>query len=402
MQYRTNPRNNDNLSQLGFGCMRFPHKGRQIDQEKVTAMIDYAISQGVNYFDTAYIYPGSEEALGKALKKLGKRDDVKIATKLPPYLVRSRDDFDRIFNKQLERLGTNRIDYYLMHMLPDTSSWERLKNMGIEGWLAEKKRANEIINVGFSFHGGRAEFKRLVGANDWDFCMVQYNYLDENNQAGKEGVRYASDHGLPVFIMEPLRGGMLVNGLPKNAVDIFKNADQERSLAGWGLSWLYDQPEITLVLSGMGDVGQLSENIELASKYAPGHLTDKEHSAYKGAVAAVNQAVRVPCTGCGYCMSCPHGVDIPSCFTAYNERYVHGYMSGIRHYFMTTGALSTKPSNASLCKKCGRCEKKCPQSIKIIDRLDEVSRRLESFWFRPVTKLARKVMLRTDTSHDRP
>jgi len=391
MQYRTNPKNGDQLSALGLGCMRFPRKGVRLDQEKTTGMVKAAIAHGVNYFDTAYIYPGSEEALGTALHDTGLRDKVKIATKLPLVLCKNSADFDKYFNRQLARLKTDRVDYYLMHMLCDTGRWELLKSMGIIEWIRRQKSQGKIINLGFSYHGGRHEFLQLIDAYDWDFCMIQYNYLDEHNQAGKSGLQYAAQKGLPVFVMEPLRGGMLANALPKAAAEIFASSGKGRTAVQWGLRWVWDQPEVTLLLSGMGDITQIEQNCAAAAESSAGCLSDAEREAYPRAVKAINRATKVPCTACGYCMPCPANVDIPTCLSCYNES--HGkYVDGMRHYFMNTGAISSKQSNASKCIDCGKCEEHCPQSIEIRSQLKKVRRRLESFWYRPLGAVARKFM----------
>ncbi len=392
MQYSVNPRNGDRLSRLGLGAMRLPRKGGQVDQERTTALVQAAVARGVNYFDTAYIYPGSEEALGNALAQTGLRDQVYIATKLPHYLCKTAADFDRMFDKQLQRLRTDHVDYYLMHMLSNATAWQRLCGLGIENWIAEKRRSGQIRNVGFSFHGGRIDFAQLLDAHGWDFCMIQYNYMDEYNQAGKDGLTLASEKGLPVFVMEPLRGGMLATGLPQEAQSIFSAADSARSPAAWGLRWVWNHPEVTLLLSGMGAEAQLDENARVAETALPGTLSDPELAVYAQALQAINRAYKIPCTGCGYCMPCPRGVDIPTCFSCYNESYARGFSNGVRNYLMTTGVLSSTQSNAAKCVKCHACEKHCPQQIPISDRLGDVSRRLESFWFRPAAAIARKVM----------
>lgn len=388
MIYRINKKNENKISQLGYGCMRFPKKGTRIDQDKVNELIKTAIENGINYFDSAYAYPGSEEALGTALEVLNKRKSVYIATKLPHYLCKNKDDFDKMFDKQLERLKTDYIDYYLIHMLQEIGSWERVVDMGITDWIAEKIKTGKIRNIGFSFHGGRTQFKKIIDAYDWDFCMVQYNYLDENNQASKEGVQYANEKGLPVFIMEPLRGGMLVNGLPKDALNIFHKANKNYSTVDWGLRWLWNQAEVNMVLSGMSSMEQLQSNLKIAADAKVGDI--KDLSVFDNVVATINNKIKVPCTGCNYCMPCPQGVDIPTCFSCYNETYTQGFGSGIMRYIMTTGAISLRQANASKCVKCGKCEKRCPQKIEITKELKSVSRRMESFWYKPVFTVVRK------------
>ena len=395
MQYRENPRNGDRISQLGFGCMRFPRKGIAIDQRAVDEMIRTAVEGGVNYFDTAHMYPGSEEALGRALLATGTREGVLIATKLPILQCHRREDFDRILVEELKRLRTDRIDYYFMHMLCDTATWERLGSIGIEDWIAEKKATGAIRNAGFSFHGGRADFIRVLDAWNWDFCMVQYNYLDENNQAGYSGIQYAHEKGLPVFVMEPLRGGQLVNRLPASAVQAFREADPSRSLAEWGLRWVWNRPEVTCVLSGMSSMEQLRENLAIAGDAVPGHLDMTAMTAYTNAVAAIDKLTKIPCTACGYCLPCPRGVDIPSCFACYNESYIGSYLSAIINYGKVTGALTPTQTDAEKCVRCGKCEPRCPQGIAIGSELVRVRRRMLTLVTKPLFRLVRRVMSRS-------
>lgn len=238
MLYRVNKKNNDNISVLGYGCMRLPKKGLKIDLEKTTILIKKAIELGIKYFDTAYVYSGSEEALGIILEKEKLRDKVKLATKLPIFMCKKEDDFDKLFSKQLERLKTDRIDYYLLHMLCDSDTFDKLKVLNIIEWIEKKKKEGSIKNIGFSYHGGKSEFKKLIDSYNWDFCMIQYNYLDEFNQAGKEGLHYAYKKGIPVFVMEPLRGGMLANGLPEKAKKEFNSINKNRTLVEWSLRWI--------------------------------------------------------------------------------------------------------------------------------------------------------------------
>lgn len=391
MQYRINPKNGDKLSALGFGCMRFTRRGGGIDQEKADREMALALEKGVNYFDTAYIYPGSEACLGRFIRAHDCRDRINIATKLPQYRVNRAGDFDRFFDEELARLQTDRVDYYLMHMLNDEKSWQRLCALGAREWIARKKAEGAIRNIGFSFHGGTLQFKALIDAFDWDFCQMQFNYLDERSQAGLEGLEYAGAKGLPVIIMEPLRGGRLVNGLPKAArreIDVMRPA---RSPADWGLRWIWNHPQVTVVLSGMNDVKQVEENCRIASESLPGALTAEELPLYDRVVAAIRANVKVGCTGCGYCQPCPRGVDIPTCFAAYNTSYSDGLFNGMREYMMCT-TLRKVRSNAGLCVKCGRCEQHCPQHIPIRDMLDGVKKRLENPVYRIAAWGAPKIM----------
>ena len=383
MQYRVNPRNGERLSALGFGCMRFTRRGGGIDQEKANRELALALEKGVNYFDTAYVYPGSEVCLGSFLSTCRCRDRVRIATKLPQYRVNRPEDPERYFREELARLQTDHVDYYLMHMLNDEQSWRRLCELGVADWLAGKKASGEIRNVGFSFHGGTLQFKALVDAWDWDFCQIQLNYMDERSQAGVDGLEYAGGKGLPVIIMEPLRGGRLAGGLPQAARREFDAVVPGRSPADWGLRWLWNRPQVTVVLSGMNDAAQVEENCRIADQALPGSLSPDELAAYGRVLAAIRRVTKVDCTGCGYCQPCPKNVDIPTCFAAYNDSYSDGLITGMREYMMCT-TLRRVRSNAGLCVKCGRCEQHCPQHIDIRRQLGNARRRLEN----PIYKIA--------------
>lgn len=387
MQYRDNPQNGDKLSVLGFGCMRFTRKGGFIDQEKAEQEMQAALDLGVNYFDTAYTYPGSEICLGKFLAK-GNRDKVYIATKLPQYLAKSYEDFDRFFYEELKRLQTDSIDYYLLHMLSDFYSWKRLVDLGIEKWIAEKKEKGEIRNIGFSYHGGSNGFIAILDAYDFDFCQIQFNYLDVHGQAGERGLKYAAEKGMPVVIMEPLRGGRLVQGLPGRAKEFWNEAKPKKSPAEWGLRWLWNYPEVTVVLSGMNSVAQVEENTAVASDASAGALSADELALFDKAREIIRENTKVPCTGCGYCMPCPAGVDIPVCFNAMNVRQADGLYNGTREYLMCT-TFKAKPTNASKCIKCGRCEKLCPQKIQIRKELAGVVKTLENPAYKIISKFAK-------------
>lgn len=383
MNYTTNPKNNNRLSLLGLGCMRFAKKGGLIDQQKAEQVMSCAIEQGINYFDCAYIYPGIEASVGKFLSK-GNRDKVYIATKLPHYFVKNENDLDRYFNEQLKRLRTDRIDYYLMHMLGDMGSWERIQQFGIEEWAEKKKSSGQIANFGFSFHGSSESFKKLIDAYDWDFCMIQYNYVDENTQAGTSGLKHAHEKGVPVIIMEPLRGGRLTNRLPKEAKSLFEKFTPKRTPAEWALRWLFCQREVSVVLSGMNTVEQVLENAATASENNSAGLSNEETELYAKVRSAIRRNIKVPCTGCGYCMPCPAGVDIPVCFNCLNTRYSEGLYAGLKEYFMCT-TLGVDSSMASMCIKCGKCERHCPQDIEIRRELELVAKKLET----PVYKIAK-------------
>lgn len=382
MQYRKDPKTGNKLSALGFGCMRFPGVLGRIDMEKTEKLIVDAVEKGVNYFDTAYLYTGSEEALGTILQKNGLRDQVFIATKLPQVNCKSREDFDHYFDIQKERLRTDHIDYYFIHNISDFAQWEKLCSWGIEEWLESKKRSGEIRQTGFSYHGSKDDFPRLLEAYDWDFCQIQYNYINIHYQAGVEGLKAASEKGLPVFIMEPLLGGKLASGLPKKAEEVFRQTAAERTSAAWALRWLWNQPEVTLVLSGMNDPKQLDENIRTAETAGPGCMTQREEAAVGQVIELFGASYKVPCTGCNYCMPCPQMINIPGVFSAYNASYSLGRISGIMQYLTTTSGMTDHPHFASACIRCGKCEGHCPQNISIRDELLAAQKRLEPFWLK--------------------
>ena len=386
MKYRLDKYGNK-LSAIGFGCMRFPRKMGLINMEIAEKLIMQAYKGGVNYFDTAYIYPGSEATIGEIFEKNNIRDKIYIATKLPHYLIKSREALDKLFNEELARLRTDYIDYYFMHMLTDVAAWERLKSLGIIEWLQEKKDSGKIRQVGFSYHGNSDMFCSLVDAYEWDFCMIQYNYMDEHSQAGRRGLNYAHQKGLAVMIMEPLRGGKLVNNLPEQAKNIFNSYEKSYTPAQWSFRWLWNQPEITVVLSGMSSEEMVDDNIKTACSAEIGDLSDDDDKMLRRVACAINSKMKVGCTGCGYCMPCPKGVDIPGTFAAYNRKYAEGWFWAEKEYIMCT-ALRKKPTSASNCVGCGKCEKHCPQAIEIRKRLKDAQGELEGPIYRAVRKMA--------------
>lgn len=375
---------------LGFGCMRFATKNGSIDMKETEREIAFALRNGINYFDTAYVYKGSEKALGMILAKNHWRGKAVIATKLPHYLIKSVDGAEKLFKEQLSRLHTDYIDNYLIHMLPDVKVWKRLVKMGILDWMLKKKEEGKIRKIGFSYHGNTSQFKEILDAYDWDFCQVQYNYMDEHSQAGRAGVEYASQKGIPVIIMEPLRGGKLVDNLPPKAKAILKKQLPKRSPVDWALRWLWDQPAVSVVLSGMNSMEMLKENIRIANSVRAGELTKKDAVFYHNMRRAINERMKVPCTGCGYCQPCPVGVDIPGAFRCYNVCYTDNYFTGLREYVMCT-TLRAKRTNASLCIKCGKCEKHCPQGIAIRKELREVVKHMENPVYKAAAFLAKRM-----------
>ncbi len=376
MNYSIHPKTGEKISILGYGCMRFTRKAGSIDQEKAEKEMIYAIEHGVNYFDTAYIYPGNEVTLGKFFAK-GWRNKVYLATKVPHYKIRSLSDLEKIFLEELNRLQTDYIDYYLMHMLPNVETWERLKNLGVQTWLEQKKAEGKIRHIGFSYHGGTHHFKQLIDAYDWDFCQIQYNYIDEYAQAGKEGLRYAFSKNIPVMIMEPLKGGRLANRLPKDAISAFNSSGKRRSPAEWALRWLWAQKEVFLLLSGMNDITQIQENIRIASIPRQDMLEQTDYPFFSKAIASIRRASKIDCSACGYCMPCPSGVDIPVCFRCYNNLYAEGWYIGFKEYLMCT-TLKSKSSSASQCIGCGKCEQRCPQHLPIRENLKKVRKKMET------------------------
>lgn len=385
MQYRTDKLGNQ-LSVLGFGCMRFSRKLGKVDMEQTEKQVLLAIENGVNYFDSAYIYPGSEAALGEILEKHHLRDKVYLATKLPHYLISDREGLEKKFQEELRRLRTDHIDYYLMHMLTDTDTWKRLLDLGMGEWIEEKKKSGAIRQIGFSYHGNSSMFCNLVDSYPWDFCMIQYNYMDEHSQAGRKGLLHAHEKGLPVMIMEPLRGGKLVNHLPEAAKKEFASHEVKQTPAAWAFGWLWNQKEVTVVLSGMNSEEMICENTKSADESRIGMLTDRDEAMLDRVVSAINQNMKVGCTGCGYCTPCPKNVDIPGTFAAYNRRFSEGKFWGLVEYFMCT-ALRKNSTAASACIGCGKCEKHCPQAIPIREKLKEAEKELEG----PLYRFARKV-----------
>ena len=391
MKYRLD-RYGTPISQLGYGCMRFTRKGSGIDYEKAEKEVLLAIEKGINYFDTAYIYPGNEECLGWILEKNHCRNKVNIATKLPQYLLRSATAIDKTFREELSRLRTDHIDYYLMHMFTDYAEWVRLQNLGIEQWIARQKEEGRIRYIGFSYHGDTEMFLKILDAYDWDFCQIQYNYLDEHTQAGRTGLQAAAKKGIPVIIMEPLRGGKLVN-LPEQAKQVLSSHGKGYTPAELGLRWLWNQPEVTCVLSGMNSEEMVNENIRIASDTEPGHLTEEDMEIVAQIRQIIRQREKVGCTGCRYCMPCPKGVDIPGNFHYYNLMYMEKKSSARKEFARNMG-LRKEPGFATQCVGCGLCEKHCPQHLPIRQKLKEADRDLRPLPYKIGIQVARKIMSR--------
>lgn len=381
MLYRKMPKNGDELSILGFGCMRLPMVDGNIDEARAIAQIRGAIDNGVNYVDTAWPYLGgqSEPLLGKALQD-GYRERVKVATKLPTWLVSSREDMDRYLNAQLERLGTDHIDYYLVHAL-DGTSWDGIEPLGIREFLDQAKKDGRIVNAGFSFHGLPEDFNRIVDAYPWVFCQIQYNFMDQEFQAGTQGLKYAASKDIGVIIMEPLRGGNLALPTPPPAVaEIWGEASIRRSPVEWALRWVWNHPEVTVVLSGMNEEAHVEQNLAIASQAHAASLTGEELDLVDRVRITYQELMQVGCTGCAYCMPCPMGVQIPKCFDFFNKMHMFGNAEEAKYlYIAFAGGVTSKaePGFASQCVACGECLEKCPQQIAIPEVLERVAAEME-------------------------
>ncbi|MGL5694980.1 MAG: aldo/keto reductase [Peptostreptococcaceae bacterium] len=376
MLYRKFGKIDEEVSILGCGCMRLPEKDGKINEDKATEMLRYAIDNGVNYIDTAYIYHNgeSEGFVGKALKD-GYREKVNLATKLPSWMIKSREDMERIFNEQLEKLQTDKIDFYLVHNL-NKYDYPRIKELGLFDFLEKIKKEKKVRYIGFSFHDTLDVFKSIVDDYDWDFTQIQYNYIDEEYQAGTEGLLYAANKNLGVVIMEPLRGGALVNNLSNDINDIIKKADIQKNPAAWAFKFLYNKPEVSVVLSGMSNLEQIIDNINIANRDGVANsITKSEEETINKLKGEFKSKIKVNCTGCKYCIDCPKKVNIPASFEMLNNAFM---FDDIEKYKESYKGLIKVNKNASLCIECGKCESHCPQHIDIIDKLKLVANTFEN------------------------
>ena len=394
MLFRTIAKTGDELSILGFGCMRLPQKNNRIDEERATRQVRYAIDHGVNYIDTAWPYHAgeSEPFVGRALEN-GYRERVKLATKLPSWIVQSRADMDRFLDAQLKKLATSHIDYYLVHSL-NGNTWDRVAALGVADFLDRAQADGRIAHPGFSFHGLREDFKRIVDAYPWKFCQIQYNFLDEENQAGTEGLKYAASKGLGVIVMEPLRGGALAMTAQPPAIEaLWQEAGKRRTPAEWALRWVWNHPEVSVVLSGMNDEAQVEENLQIASDARPNSLAEAELSLIARVSKKYREVMKVGCTGCGYCQPCPSGVNIPGCFSVFNAFHTFGQKDSapFQYVLLTGGIISGQPGYASLCSHCRDCVEKCPQDLEIPELLEQVAAEFESHGLKEREEMARKI-----------
>ncbi len=363
-------------SVLGIGCMRLPLQegdSSKIDYDKSTEMLRYAIDHGVTYVDTAYPYHGgdSENFVGQALKD-GYRDRVTLVTKAPTWLIETQDDFEKYLDEQLEKLQTDHLDIYLLHAL-GKERWEKLLSVNIFEAIEKAKSKGKIKHIGFSFHDQYDVFKSILDSYDWDVCMIQFNYMDILEQAGEKGLKYAEEKGIPVIVMEPLKGGMLASP-PHDIEKLWDESDCKRSAVEWALKFVANYENVKVVLSGMSTLDQLKENLEISERLVANSLTDGELKTIETVRKAYNERIKVPCTQCKYCMPCPHGVEIPRSFTLYNRASIFDAFDQLRGQYNSIGA----EGKASNCVECGACEPQCPQNIKIIESLKEVALAFES------------------------
>lgn len=393
MQYRKIEKTGDEISALGYGAMRLPSKNGMIDKEQAKDQIYYAIDHGVNIIDTAFPYHGgaSESFLGEILKD-EYREKVQLCTKMPSWSVRKYEDMEKYLEIQLEKLQTDCIDYYLIHNL-SMVKFEKLKELGVFKFLEDSKAKGEINHIGFSFHSDLDSFKQIVDSYKWDVCLIQYNYMDEKNQAGTEGLQYAHSKGLTIFIMEPLKGGLLAGRVPDKALEIWDESDTGRSPADWALRWVLNHPEVTTVFSGMGEMDQVEENLKVADEALPNSLTEDELELYEKVKEVYKDLMKVDCTGCGYCMPCPRGVDIPRCFNLYNQKYMFNKSPSFDYLGILGGVFSGQEAYAGLCNECKRCVKACPQDLEIPELLNDVSHELEGRGFKYKLIIARSVIM---------
>lgn len=373
MQYRTLGKSGVKVSALGFGCMRLPvvdGNMARIDKPATTALLQKALALGVTYVDTAYVYHEghSESVVGDIIHELGVRSQIMLATKMPVWDIKSRADMERIFDEQCRKLRTDYIDMYLLHTLNKTY-WPQVRDAGVLEFLADMQTQGRIRHSGFSFHDDIDVFKEIVDAHPWECCQIQYNYLDEELQAGTEGLHYAAARGMGVVIMEPLRGGNLAQNPPADIQKVWDATPFTRSPADWALRWLLNKPEVSIILSGMNAMPQVEENARVCAEHLPNAFTPAEEQAVATVAELYSTRFQVPCTGCRYCMPCPSGVNIPAIFNIYNQYGLfknRQWCAGMYNF-----ALAATSECATNCIECGQCEESCPQHIAIIEKLKE-------------------------------
>lgn len=372
MEKRTMKNIGVETSLLGFGCMRFPTlEDGSIDEVTAEKMLDLAMAQGVTYYDTAYPYHGgdSEPFVGRVLNKYD-RSSYTLATKLPIWLVESKEQAREMFEKQLERLDKEYVDFYLIHAL-DKERFEKVKELGIVDLCEELRKEGKIRYLGFSFHDDYEVFEEIINYHAWDFCQIQYNYMDTDIQAGDRGYRLAEEKGIPMVIMEPVRGGLLA-GFSEDINEMFKKAEPDRSVASWALRWVGSHSNVKVILSGMSTMEQVEDNLKTFADFAP--LSENEEKTVEQVVSTLKGRVQNGCTGCRYCMPCPSGVDIPGSFRIWNDYHIYQKYGVVKNRWEKELGEDAKPSN---CVECGACEEQCPQKISIREHLKRVQEELD-------------------------
>ena len=389
------PNNGAEVSMLGFGLMRLEDKNDMIDVEFAKDLVEYAVEHGINYFDTAYGYGdgsgSSEKALGEIIYKIGCRDSVYLSTKLYRESVASRDDMEKMFSEELNNFKTDHIDYYYIHNVISYQNILDLKDMGLFEFLDEKRMKGQIINVGFSFHGPYEDFEKVIDEYDWDMTLLQYNYLDVNAQAGIRAIELASSRDMGVFIMEPLKGGILADLMPKQARDIITQSGIQRDNVDLALSWIFNTPGITCVLSGMKELDMVKQNIQIVENYGNNPLTDDELEVIEEVKGVFDEIIKIPCTNCDYCAPCPQGVEISAIFQLYNDKYIFpdkrclGVHPSYIIYAAIVLGIMDSPFDGSLCNECGICKRKCPQQLDIPKLLKQID---DSFYGKQIKELS--------------
>ena len=402
MEFRVDKRTGKEVSLLGFGAMRLAGSGTGVDMDLATELFDYAISNGINYIDTAYLYGNgsgsNEQAVGEIIEKLGCREEIFLSTKMNRMIIKSREDMEEMFSYQLKNLRTSYIDYYFLHNIINVSDVTDLIDMGLLDFIADKKAEGQIVNMGFSFHGSFDDFERILDLYDWDMTIVQYNYLDSNMQACIEGIHLAASRNMSVIIMEPLKGGLLAGNMPREVEKLVENSGTERSNVDLALSWVYDTPEITCVLSGMNSMDMLKENISITSNHLSSPLNNEELDLIADMKNVIVKLNKISCTNCNYCMPCPRNVNIPDIFRLYNEKFLfpENKMFGLNASFMLYAAnimgFSGSARDATLCVDCGLCTSKCPQQLDIPSLIRMVDKSFHARLLRPVIPVVKKLM----------
>ncbi|MCQ2969981.1 MAG: aldo/keto reductase [archaeon] len=394
MQYRLIKKTGDEISSIGFGAMRLPLKNGKIDRTEARKLIFHAIDNGINFIDTAYLYGDSETFLGEILTD-DIRSKVKICTKLPAINVKKYEDMESFLDEQLRRLNIDCIDYYLIHGV-DLKNMNRLLKRDLIKFIEKAKSDGKIKYIGFSYHGPKEEFQTVVDCYDWDVVMVQYNYFDENVQASIEGIEYVASKNMGIFVMEPLKGGILAGNMSEEAEKVFRKSNQDKTNAEWALEWVLNNRNVTCVLSGMNSFEQLDENLAVANRTTPMSMTFEDLETVELVKRVMRNSLKINCSTCGYCMPCPQGVNIPECMKIYNEKYLFNHKGIVNlyndvylfnpkglinqsfiDYYQYVGGIMGNSGNAGKCNACGKCLRKCPQKLDIIAELEKVKKEFE-------------------------